>query len=106
MEKFDAVAELKRIRELRQVKRYRKSKLDRFRTEILALDAAGASTSDIALWLREHKLKADASTVGRYLAKQKATYQKRRAYNARSRHRRKRSANKQQVKEKNNAVVS
>jgi 1,6-anhydro-N-acetylmuramate kinase len=72
MEKFDAVAELQRIRELRQVKRYRKSKLDRFRTEILALDAAGASTSDIALWLREHKLKADASTVGRYLAKQKA----------------------------------
>ena len=72
VENFDAVAELQRIKELRQIKRYRKSKLDRFRTEILALEAAGASSSDIALWLREHKLKADASTVGRYLSKQKA----------------------------------
>lgn len=72
MENFDAVAELARIKELRQVKRYRKSKLDRFCNEILALDAAGASTSDIALWLREHKMKADASTVGRYIAKKRA----------------------------------
>lgn len=72
MDNFDAIAELKRIRELRQIKRYRKSKLDRFRGEILALAKAGASTADIALWLREHKLRADATTVSRYLAKQKA----------------------------------
>ena len=72
MENFDAVAELARIKELRKVRHCRKSKLDRFCAEILALDEAGASTSDIALWLREHKMKADASTVGRYIAKKRA----------------------------------
>ena len=71
MEKFDAIAELARIKELRKIRHYRKSKLDRFRGEILALTDAGASPADIALWLREHKLKADTSTVSRYIAKQK-----------------------------------
>jgi hypothetical protein len=72
MENFDAAAELARIKALRETKRYRRSKLDKFRGEILALEKAGASCADIALWLREHKIKADGSTVSRYLAKQKA----------------------------------
>jgi hypothetical protein len=72
MEKFDAKAELARIKELRQIKRYRKSKLDRYRGEILALADEGASSADITLWLRERKIKAVSSTIARYIEKQKA----------------------------------
>lgn len=75
MIKFDAKAEVARIKELRKVKRYRKSKLDRYRGEILALADEGASSADIALWLRERKIKAVGSTVARYIAKQKALLQ-------------------------------
>jgi hypothetical protein len=72
MSHFDAHAELARIKALRKKRRYRRSKLDRYRGEILALEQAGASNADIALWLRERKLKAAGSTVARYIAKQKA----------------------------------
>lgn len=72
MNHFDAHAELARIQALRKKRRYRRSRLDRFRSEILALRAAGASCADIALWLRGHKTKAVGSTVARYIARQEA----------------------------------
>lgn len=54
-------------------KRYRRSRLDRFRAEIELLSEAGASHRDIQLWLRRFKhTKVDARTVGRALQRWKA----------------------------------
>ena len=56
--------------------RYRRSRLDRFRAEIETLANAGASHRDIQLWLRQFKrTKVDARTVGRALARWRASRQ-------------------------------
>ena len=50
--------ELEVVRGLRQVARRRRSqrsRLDRYRAEIESLASAGASSYDIALWLRKFK---------------------------------------------------
>ena len=52
-ETFDAQAEVARIRSRRAVarrKHYRKSRLDRYRTELVAMRRAGASCADLAEW--------------------------------------------------------
>lgn len=49
-------------------KRYRSSKLTRYRAELVALHRAGASYRELALWLRRnHRLRADPTTIRRYL---------------------------------------
>jgi len=64
-------AELDVVRGLRQVARRRRgprSRLDRYRAEIESLANAGASSYDIALWLRKFKrTRVHPTTVWRAL---------------------------------------
>lgn len=68
---IDAPAELARIRERRRLANRRRysSRLDRWRREILALSAAGASCNDIRIWLAGQLLRVAESTVRRWLHK-------------------------------------
>jgi hypothetical protein len=63
--------ELEVVRGLRQVARRRRgqrSRLDRYRAEIESLASAGASSYDIALWLRKFKrTRVHPTTVWRAL---------------------------------------
>lgn len=72
-ETFDAQAEVKRIRSLRAETRrklFRKSRLDRYRAELVAMKQVGASCADLALWLRiTHRCKINRSSIDRYLKK-------------------------------------
>ena len=55
-------------RALTRRRRYRASKLTRYRAEIVTLHLAGASYRELALWLRrDHRLRADPTTIRRYL---------------------------------------
>ena len=65
-------AELAQIRQHRRIarrKRYYRSRLDRYRAEIVELRRAGATLADIALWLRRRHCKVVCSTISRYLAR-------------------------------------
>ena len=72
-QQFDAAVELTAMREHRKTLRqqtYRKSRLLKFRAEVVSLRKAGASLHDIALWLRQKKrIKISHTTVMRFLAK-------------------------------------
>lgn len=75
MPEFDAAGEAARLRDkaqLRQRKRYTRSKLDKWRPEILALHAEGATLEQIQIWLQEKRLKAALSTISRWLKRQHA----------------------------------
>lgn len=64
--------ELALIRQQRRMvrrKRYYRSRLDRYRAEIVCLRQAGATLADIALWLRRRRCRVATSTISRYLAK-------------------------------------
>lgn len=67
----DLIAELAEVRAIRCIARRRsptRSRLDRCRAEIETLAAAGASSYDIALWLRQYKrIKVHPTTVWRAL---------------------------------------
>jgi len=47
----------------------RKSRLDRYGGEIVALRKAGATYTEIQRWLRERRIKVHRSTVSRYIEK-------------------------------------
>ncbi len=68
---FNPVAELQRIRDLREAARrklFRKSRLDKYRAELVAMRLAGASAADLAEWLRvTHRVKINRSSVDRFL---------------------------------------
>lgn len=70
-ETFDAQAEVERIRARRAEARrklYRKSRLDKYRAELVAMKQAGASCADLAEWLRvNHRCKVNRSSIDRYL---------------------------------------
>jgi len=70
---FDVEIELADIRrQLRQARRRRhyKSRLDRFRAELVSLRRDGNATlSELVAWLRRRRCRVAASTVCRYLAK-------------------------------------
>lgn len=72
-ETFDPLAEVERIRARRAEARrklYRKSRLDKYRSELVAMKRAGASCADLAEWLRvNHRCKVNRSSVDRYLKK-------------------------------------
>jgi len=66
----DAPAEVHRLRErqaVRRRQRYRRSKLTRYRAELVQLRAAGASLDQLRIWLRERRVRAHRSTIARYL---------------------------------------
>jgi len=67
---FNADAELSKIREqiqLKKKKRFRRSRLDRFRGEILSLQRAGASLIEISEFVTSRGVPAVPSTISRYL---------------------------------------
>lgn len=72
-ETFDARAEVKRIRALRTEARrrlFRKSRLEKYRAELVAMRKAGASCADLAEWLRvTHRCRIHRSSIDRYLKK-------------------------------------
>jgi hypothetical protein len=72
-ETFDAQTEVKRIRALRAEARrklFRKSRLERYRSELVAMKRIGASCADLAEWLRvTHRCRIHRSSIDRYLKK-------------------------------------
>jgi hypothetical protein len=72
-ETFDAHVEVERIRARRAEARrrlYRRSRLDRYRAELVAMRRAGASCADLVEWLRiKHRCRINRSSVDRYLRK-------------------------------------
>ncbi|MHB8810991.1 MAG: hypothetical protein ACYC9M_13430 [Desulfobulbaceae bacterium] len=70
---FDAQVEVERIRARRAEARrrlYRRSRLDRYRAELVAMRRAGASCADLVEWLRiKHRCRINRSSVDRYLRK-------------------------------------
>ena len=72
-ETFDAQAEVERIRSLRAEARrrlFRRSRLERYRAELVAMRQAGASCADLVVWLRvTHRCKIHRSSIDRYLKK-------------------------------------
>jgi hypothetical protein len=71
-DEFDASGELSELRRLQAVKRrrrYARSKLDRWRAEIVALRRAGATLSELRVWLKRKRLDASRSTIQRFLKK-------------------------------------
>lgn len=71
LENFNPEKELVIIAEVRRVakrKAYRVSKLNKFRSELVALRGTNASLTDIATWLRLNTcIKAERSTISRFL---------------------------------------
>lgn len=69
----DVLSDLQRLREERELVkriRYRRSKLDPYRVELVQLRTAGASIADLAYWLLHYRgRKVAPSTVSRYLSR-------------------------------------
>lgn len=70
MNETEARQEAERIKKrmaLRVKKKFAKSKLDKYKPEILQLKAAGLSLEGIRLWLAEKHVTANRSTISRWL---------------------------------------
>jgi hypothetical protein len=67
----DLARQLNAVRSLRteaRRRRFRRSRLDRYRAELSELAARGASWRDLSVWLRKyHRVKVHPTTVGRRL---------------------------------------
>ena len=68
---FDAHLEISNIRIRRaeaRRRRYRKSRLDKYYTELIAMHQAGASLAELAEWLRiKHRCRVHRSSIGRWV---------------------------------------
>ncbi len=65
---FKELAVVKEHRSLQRRRQYRKSKLERYRSELVSLYRAGATGQDLATWLRlKHRLKIHRSSISRFL---------------------------------------
>lgn len=73
---FDTDTELDLLRrqtsEIRK-KRYSRSRLDRYRGELLLLHRGGASVAELQRWLRVHRILVVHSTVARWIARNGGT---------------------------------
>ena len=72
IQKMNTKAEVERLAALvktRRKKPYESSKLDKFKHEILRLKSEGATLEMLKLWLSEQRIKADLSTISRWLKK-------------------------------------
>ena len=69
---FDTDTELDLLRrqtsEIRK-KKFSRSRLDRYRAELLLLHRGGASVAELQRWLRAHRILVVHSTVARWIAK-------------------------------------
>lgn len=72
MDIFDARTELAELRrqtaEIRR-RRYTKSRLDRYRGQLIQLRRNGASVAELQRWLRDHRIRIVHSTVARWVTK-------------------------------------
>lgn len=78
MSKFDAEAEVAKLEQRLKVRaksRRYKSKLDKYKHELLALRRAGGSLGALQLHLADRKVKVDRSTISRWLTKHGAAQQ-------------------------------
>lgn len=69
---FDVDAELaalKRHTEITKRHRYARSRLDKYKSELLRLHQAGATIVELQHWLRKHRVKVAHSTVSRWIKK-------------------------------------
>lgn len=67
---FDAKSEVRRLKgitQLQKKKRYSRSKLDKYKAEIIALRSEGATQKEIQTWLKEKKLLVERTTISRWL---------------------------------------
>lgn len=72
MPEFDIQAELDALKTQTKVirqRRYSRSRLDRYKGELLLLYRAGASAAELQRWLRRQRVKVAWSTVYRWLQK-------------------------------------
>ena len=72
LQKMDIEKEIRRLKaQTRQIRKRsysrRKSRLDRYHGEILALHKAGATSAEIQRWLQEKRIKVHRTTVSRYI---------------------------------------
>jgi hypothetical protein len=70
---FDPHAEAARLRAITTARRkttYRRSRLDRYTSELLKLRQAGATIAEIQRWLRERRVAVVHATVARWLSRQ------------------------------------
>lgn len=69
---FNPLNELNEVKERRALLRrklFRRSKLEKYRSELVALRQAGGSSQDLATWLKmKHRLKIHRSSIDRYLS--------------------------------------
>jgi len=69
-EAFDATAEAARLRaqtRARRRSRYCRSRLDRYKCELLALRVEGCTTAELQRWLLAHRIRVHHATVARWL---------------------------------------
>lgn len=69
---FDAdsvLIDLRRRQALTRRRKYRRSRLDRYRAELVKLRNAGASLALMKLWLQDRRLAVSRSTISRYLGR-------------------------------------
>ncbi|MCY1422248.1 hypothetical protein D9M71_379240 [compost metagenome] len=75
---FDPQAEAARLRATTRMRRkttYRRSRLDRYAGELLALHRAGATIAELQRWLGERRVRVVHTTVARWLSRQTAGVQ-------------------------------
>ena len=66
----DAAAEAARLRAQTRVRcrsRFRRSRLDRYKGELLALRVEGCTTAELQRWLLSHRIRVHHATVARWL---------------------------------------
>lgn len=72
MDSLDAAAEVAKLklhtRTIRKT-RYSKSRLDRYRGELITLHQEGATIAELQRWLRAKRIKTAYSTVHRWVSK-------------------------------------
>ncbi len=69
---MDTKSEIERLAGLVKAKRkkiYEASKIDKYKHQILRLKSEGATLEMLKLWLSEKRIKADISTISRWLKK-------------------------------------
>lgn len=72
MNTFDAAKEVAQLKAHKKVIRkrvYRRSRLDKFHGELVALRNNGASATDLQRWLKQKNIHVTLTTVTRWLSK-------------------------------------
>ena len=65
----DVLSEIREQRATRRRRSFRRSRLARYRSELVELRTHGASYHELAAWLRGKRVKVSHTTIIRYLAK-------------------------------------